>query len=514
LKNNFFKQAGMEKSNKNIAVATLDIGTSQIKMGVYCPSLSDKLIFINSLPNDLIYGAAGEVRTDYRVTRDKCFALLTELGAFLQKNHIGGALHIGVCGHISSLIEWNKRTDTPPEQPFPIWLDTTSYPCLDEYDAVMGEGRSKDIIGLFLPSGTNWLLTKLMHRRRSGWPADSIFLQVGDCLFHELSGEYRSHFSSQLSMADVNKKAYAKELLDHLKLADAALPAIDPAACPVLEVQKKRFGFPDESIVYPALADLHPSLYGLRLRDREGFLLANTSEQTGVFYRHQPEPAENFLHIAFDRGFINYGSSNTGGNLISWLVGSVLNKALTPAVLDELTLRAAAIGPEETPIILPYLQGERAPLWDSKLTASILELRSSHGDGHLFRAVLESVGFARRQCFQALGIGQLELIKIAGGSSKNGLWNAIRASVLNKPIAVADEKELAMAGLVDYIMGVAGDGAARGAGHAAGLAAGHAAGLAAPRPVIGFAVVEPDPDQIKIYDEKYRRFIHYQGLLI
>jgi gluconokinase len=242
-------------------------------------------------------------------------------------------------------------------------------------------------------------------------------------------------------------------------------------------------------------------LYGLRLRDKEGFLLANTSEQTGVFYLHKPEPADNFLHITFDRGFINYGSTNTGGNLISWFVSSVLNKALTPVVLDELTLKAAAIGPAETPIILPYLQGERAPLWNSKLTASILELRSSHTDGHLFRAFLESIAFARRQCFEALGIGQLQLIKIAGGSSKNGLWNAIRASVLNKPIAVADEKELAMAGLVDYIMDVA------------GLAAGDTAAHLIAKPSIGFSITEPDTGQLSVYDEKYTRFIKYQGLL-
>jgi sugar (pentulose or hexulose) kinase len=482
----------MEGGNGNIAVATLDIGTSQIKMGVYCPSLSDKLIFINSLPNDVNYGAGGEVRADYRVTRDKCFSLFAELGAFLQKNPIR-ELHIGICGHISSLIEWNARTDTPPDQPFPIWLDTTSYPSLDEYDDLMGRGRSKNIIGLYLPSGTNWLLTKLMHRRRSGWSPDAIFLQVGDCVFHELSGEYRSHFSSQLSMVDVNKKEYAKGLLDHLTLGDTALPKIDPSAGRVVADRRRMFGLPDESFVYPALADLHPSLYGLRLRDKEGFLLANTSEQTGVFSLHQPEPPDHFLQIAFDRGFINYGSTNTGGNLISWFVSHVLNKEVTPVVLDELTLKATAIGPEGTPLILPYIQGERAPLWNSKLTATILELRSAHTDGHLFRALLESIAFARRQCFEQLGIDQLRLIKIAGGSSKNGLWNAIRASVLNKPIAVAGEKELAMAGLADYIL--------------------DAAGHTAAKPAIRFAIVAPDPGQIKIYDEKYRRFIHYQGLL-
>ena len=117
--------------------------------------------------------------------------------------------------------------------------------------------------------------------------------------------------------------------------------------------------------------------------------------------------------------------------------------------MNELTAEALPrLQPEHTPIILPYLQGERAPLWNSKLTASILELKSAHTEVHLFRAILESISFARRQCFDEIGINDLHVIKIAGGSSKNPLWNTIRASVLNKPIAVADEKELSMAGLI------------------------------------------------------------------
>lgn len=479
-------------SEKNIAYAALDIGTSQVKLGVYLPALSNKIILINNLPNELIYGTSGEVQAEYNVIREKCFVLFKELGLFLKKHDVN-VLHIGICGHVSSLIEWNKTTGTPPEKPFPIWLDTTCFNSLHEYQAIMGNGKSREIIGTFLPAGTNWLFTKLLHKRKSGFADDSMFLQAGDAIFYELCGDYKTHFSSQISMVNLKKREYAQALLDHLALDKSSLPSIEYDPCPIPELQKKFLDLPDESFVFPAMADLYTSLYGLRLQDKEGFMLANTSEQAGAFYLKQPKPLDNFLSISFDPGFINYGSTNTGGNIVNWFLSNVLKKKPTPNLLDELTSLAAAIEPENTPVILPYLQGERAPLWNSALTASIHELKSSHTDVHLFRAILESISFARRQCFEELGLSDLDIIKIGGGSSKNTLWNSIRASVLNKCVAVADEKELSMAGIIYYIM--------------------EANPGSFAKPAINFSIVEPDPDLLTIYDEKYAKFIKYQRLL-
>lgn len=482
----------MGKPNKNIAYASLDIGTSQVKLGVYCPFLSNKIILINNLQNELIYGLSGGVTAEYKVIREKCFSLFAELGRFLKSNNIN-VLYLGICGHVSSLIEWNRIKGTPPEKPFPIWLDTTCYNSLDEYNTVMGDGKSKEIIGTFLPAGTNWLFTKLLHRRESGFSNDSIFLQVGDSIFFELCGNYSTHFSSQISMVDLKKREYAAKLLDHLNLDTLSLPSIDYTPCSIRETEKKLFDLPEESFVFPAMADLYTSLYGLRLQDKEGFMLANTSEQAGAFYVSPPIALNNFLSISFDEGFINYGSTNTGGNIVNWFLISILKKRASPELLQQLTVQAAAINPENTPIILPYLQGERAPLWNSQLTASIHELNSSHTDVHLFRAILESISFARKQCFEELGINNLHLIKLGGGSSKNSLWNAIRATVLNKTIAVADESELAMAGIIHYIM--------------------EASVSSFSKSAINFSIIKPVADMVSIYEEKYRKFIKYQKML-
>jgi sugar (pentulose or hexulose) kinase len=206
-------------------------------------------------------------------------------------------------------------------------------------------------------------------------------------------------------MVNLGQRKYEPRLKDYLGLHDDALPVIEYDAFPLDEAKKTMFGFPGESFVFPAMADLYTSLYGLRLNDREGFMLANTSEQAGAFYLDQPKALDNFLSITFDKGFVNYGSTNTGGNILSWFVTNVLNKKVTSDYLDDLTNRAVIIEPAHTPIILPYLQGERAPLWNPALTASIFELKSSHNEVHLFRAILESIAFARRQCFEQYNPG-------------------------------------------------------------------------------------------------------------
>lgn len=482
----------MVQTEKRTVYATLDIGTSQIKLGVYCPAISERIIVIGSLGNQLSYGDNGEVRADYNLIREQSFRLFTQLGAFLKREKIT-ELQLGICGHVSSLFEWNRHTRAPTPVPFPIWLDTSCYGSLAKYNEVMGNGKSKDIIGTFLPAGTNWLFTKLLYRKDLAPTIDSIFLQVGDALYFDLCGGFKTHFSSQISMVDLRTRNYSSTLMKELELNYACLPEISYDATHIGIEQIKVFGFPDDSFVFPAMADLYTSLYGLRLKDKEGFVLANTSEQAGAYYSNRPAMLDNFLSISFADGFVNYGSTNTGGNVVNWFLESVLGKTVTADLLNELTIKAALIDPEHTPIILPYLQGERAPLWNSRLTASILELKSSHTEIHLFRAILEAIAFARRQCFVQLGYDDLALIKIGGGSSRNEFWNSIRATVLNKPMMLADEKELAITGVIDYMIAVRKD--------------------VVPKPAIDFSLIQPQQELVLNYESKYRKFINYQKVI-
>lgn len=86
----------------------------------------------------------------------------------------------------------------------------------------------------------------------------------------------------------------------------------------------------------------------------------------------------------------------------------------------------------------PYLNGERAPYWDSDLRASFTGLSSRHGRGDLVRAVMEGVAFSLRDCFRIIeGMGlPVADIRFIGGGARSRIWRGIVADVFGRRLAV------------------------------------------------------------------------------
>ena len=108
-----------------------------------------------------------------------------------------------------------------------------------------------------------------------------------------------------------------------------------------------------------------------------------------------------------------------------------------PNLLASLEGEAAQMPPgAEGLIFLPYLMGERTPVWDARARGVFIGLSSTHKRGHLFRAVLEGVAFAYQQMMDVsveMGSQIKEIIAINGGA-RSALWRQIFADVLGVPI--------------------------------------------------------------------------------
>jgi xylulokinase len=478
----------VNQRDKNIAMAAIDIGTSQIKLGVFTPRYSPDISALASIKNKIQYGAKGCATSSYKRTRDASFSLFKLLGRFL-KDHPVDELYLGLSSHVSSLLAWNRESGMPFADDFPIWMDSTCGSALDRFSQVIGDGKA--IVGSYLPPGNNWLLTKLLDRSDRADRGKELFLQAGDALFYKLSGVFASHYSSQISMIHHGRKDYVDELLSQTGIMREQMPEISTVAQPVLDEMSGRFGWPAKSFVLPSMADFYASFRGLRLNPGEGFMLGSTSEHVGIFTTEETTVSAKFVSFPFTGGTLHYGSTSTGANTVSWFARNILGKNLTTHMINDLTRKAASIAPEEVPVFLPYIAGERAPFWDHDLRASFMGLQLHHTVPHLFRAILEGVAFARRQCFEHLGTGLERSVKMGGGSSRNRLWNGIRASVLNRELVLAGENDMAISGLIDHL----GDE------------------LSLDRSERNFFTVLPDPGQVQVYDKKYREFLGYQRML-
>jgi sugar (pentulose or hexulose) kinase len=54
-------------------------------------------------------------------------------------------------------------------------------------------------------------------------------------------------------------------------------------------------------------------------------------------------------------------------------------------------------------VFLPYLYGERAPVWDAKSSGAFININFKHQQQHFLRAALEGICFALERCIERRG---------------------------------------------------------------------------------------------------------------
>jgi xylulokinase len=108
-------------------------------------------------------------------------------------------------------------------------------------------------------------------------------------------------------------------------------------------------------------------------------------------------------------------------------------------VLDGEAARVPAAS--EGLLFLPYLQGERTPIWDVSARGAYVGLGLNHGRGHLWRALLEGVALGFVDCQAVLEDGGVVLREViaANGGGKSALFRQILCDALGVPLAYASK---------------------------------------------------------------------------
>ena len=108
---------------------------------------------------------------------------------------------------------------------------------------------------------------------------------------------------------------------------------------------------------------------------------------------------------------------------------------------DLLTEQAAQVAPgSEGVLFLPYMMGERSPLWSSKARGVLFGLSLATSRAAVIRAILEGAAFALRHNVEVAGEAGIHLseIRSVGGGARSALWNQIKADVLGLPVLLPE----------------------------------------------------------------------------
>lgn len=199
-----------------------------------------------------------------------------------------------------------------------------------------------------------------------------------------------------------------------------------------------------------------------------------------------------FSYLLDESTFICGGPVNNGGVVLQWLLKNVFGKPeLRPADYEWLFKLAESVPPGSDGLIfLPYLSGERAPIWDAAASGSFSGLRLHHGQAHLARAVLEGICYALNDVLITLEqhAGPVKQVNVSGGFVHSVLWMQLLADITGKTLVLRQTE----------------DASATGAAYLAARATGLSAGY--PQPPVDEIRISPDQQRHAVYLNRFALF--------
>lgn len=183
------------------------------------------------------------------------------------------------------------------------------------------------------------------------------------------------------------------------------------------------------------------------------------------------------------------GGLSTSGKALEWFSGVSGYSGLGS---DSVFQDAELVEPGAKGLLfLPYLAGERAPLWNNDLKACFWGLSLHHGRREMARAVVESIAYGLRLAAERIKEGgfAIDAIRCSGGAARNGSLCTIKADVLDIGISVPQTPECEPMGGACACAVALGD---------------HASLKEASRALVCIGEhYEPNPSLRRLYDDRY-----------
>jgi len=359
----------------------------------------------------------------------------------------------------------------------------------------------KEITGL--ESNPSLMLPKIMWLKDEEpdvFSKTRFYLSPNDYVIAQFTGEViTDHFDAQKFHYDANSKTYPSALFAEIGIRDDQIPpSVSPgqdAGC-VLPGVAADLGLRADTRVIVSTYDAICAFFGSGVSDLgEACDVSGTVSSLRVLTpKNINDPSGRTLITPFadDGVYIVGGSNNMGGGLIEWAKQALYSRDEFPYQAMEEEARGVGVGADGL-TFLPYLMGERAPVWDVDARGVFFGIERYHGRADMACAVFESTAFAIRHLMEAIEDAGAEIkrIRVSGGLTRIALVQSLKADITGREIAVVDEFETTALGAAMLV--------GRGIGIYTDIH--DAAKMSRIR-----LTIHPDPERHAIYEDHYQLY--------
>lgn len=389
---------------------------------------------------------------------------------------------IGVTGQVNTHVFCDNAFDVL--RPAITWADTRAAGAGAALDARLTVEEKIAALGAPIPIDASHALSRMAsvaENEPEFWARTRWVMAPKDWVIARLTGEAGADALASVGLAGVDLR-YAGAVTRLVDRAGQVLPPLqDPLDVAGVVREGPFAGVP----VVRGTMDAWAAMFGVGVaREGQAMNLSGTSEVMGVISAVR-NPVPGVITFPAWRGItLHAGPTQSGGASLDW-VARIIGRS--PGEAAEMAGAVTA----ETPLFLPHLAGERAPLWDAEARGVFAGLGAATGPAEMVTAVMEGVAFSARLALDALeaaGGVRAEVIRAGGGGTVSDRWCQIRADVFGRPV----------------VRMAARDAGAVGAMVMAGAGVGVAPDLAAAAAMVPEErTFHPDPGQARLAERRF-----------
>ena len=469
----------------------VDLGTSAVKLLMM--DSEGKIQKIVSKEYPLYFPHPGWSEQKPEDWFEKSMEGIKELTAECDKSQVAG---ISFGGQMHGLVALDK--DDNVIRPAILWNDGRTGEETDYLNQVIG----KDKLSLYTANiaFAGFTAPKILwmkkHEPENFAKISKIMLQK-DYLAYKLSGSFCSDVSdaSGMLLMDVKNRCWSKEMIEICGITEEQLPKLYESYEVVGTLKPEiaqELGLSADVKVIAGAGDNAAAAVGTgTVGDGMCNISLGTSGTIFISSKNFGVDEHNALH-SFAHADGNYH-----------LMGCMLSAASCNKWWNEEILKTTDFAAEQAGIqklgenqvfYLPYLMGERSPHNDPDARATFIGMTMDTTREDMTQAVLEGVSFGLRDSLEvarSLGL-KIERTKICGGGAKSPLWKKMIANIMNMKVDVIESEE----------------GPALGGAMLAAVGCGEYPDVEtiAAKMVKVVDTVEPDPELVAKYEERYQKF--------
>lgn len=248
-------------------------------------------------------------------------------------------------------------------------------------------------------------------------------------------------------MLNLKTLTWDQELLDTLNVKQEQLPEIaqpTEIVAPIKEEYVQKLGIDSDTKIVLGASDGYLSTIGVNAIDSDHFALNVGTSGAVRTIVDQPKIDQNASYFCYPvdkKHYLLGGPVNNGGIVFNWARQTLFDAGETPQ--DYLDVAQSAPAGSRNLIFLPYLGGERAPIWDANARGSFVGLTRMHQKPEMARAVIEGIIFNLYDAAFSLikNTKKPVAINATGGFLKSDFVRQLCADIFNVPIVTMKEQQ-------------------------------------------------------------------------